>query len=127
LTVTGERCGDLVLFGFRPDNGALPMCNVAFEPGPFSEDASGRPVKVAGTAFLVVRCEPAYSYDPQTGATSYVAPKNKHTVPEGAVHVVDVAATGDYEGVMSWVIGLDSQRPFHADATSAGALVINVF
>jgi hypothetical protein len=127
LTVTGERCGDLVLFGFRPNNGARPMCTVGYKPGPFSEDASGKPVTVDGTAYLVVRCQPAYSYDPETGKTTYTAPRNKHIVPQGTAHVVDMASTGDFEAVMSWVIGLDSQRPFHADATTGGVFVINIF
>jgi hypothetical protein len=125
--VRGARCGDLAVFGFRPDKGAPPQCTVKYAPGPFTEDASGRPVTVAGTAFLEVRCEPARSYDLLTGQTTYVAPKDKHTKPVGTHHVVDLVATGDFEGVMSWVIGLDGQRPFTANATAAGALVISIF
>jgi hypothetical protein len=127
FTVTGERCGDLALFGFQPHNGAPPRCNVAYKNGPFTQDGSGKPVTVKGHAFLVVRCEPASTLDPETEKTTYIAPADKHTVPEGATHVVDTVATGDFEGVMSWVLGLDAQRPFHADATGAGALVISVF
>jgi hypothetical protein len=123
----GETCGDLVVFAFRPDKGAPPQCRMSYQPGPFTEDASGKPVTVAGTAFLVVRCDPAYSYDPLSGQTTYVVPPNKHIVPDAAKHVVDLVETGDFEGVMSWVIGLDGQRPFHANATAGGALVINVY
>lgn len=125
VRVTGERCGDLVVFGFRPDNGAPPICNVAYKNGPFSEDASGKPVNVAGTAFLVVRCEPARSYDPETGQTTYAGPRR--ITPVGTHHVVDFAETGDFEAVMSWVIGLDAQRQFHAAATAGGTLVISIF
>jgi hypothetical protein len=127
VEVKGKSCRDVVTLTFRPDKGAPPLCSVSYKPGPFSEDASGKPVTVAGTAFLVVRCDPAYSYDPLSGQTTYVAPANKHTVPQATKHVVDLVETGDFEGVMSWVIGLDGQRPFHVNATAGGALVIAVY
>ena len=114
-----------MVFGFRPDNGAPPICTVAYKAGPFTQDASGKPVQIAGSAFLAVRCEPARSYDPETGVTTYKAPA--HIDTDGAHHVVGMASTGDFEGVMSWVIGLGSQRPFRAAATAGGALVISIF
>ena len=49
-----------------------------------------------------------------------MAPKDKHTKPVGTHHVVDLVETGDFEGVMSWVIGLDGQRPFTANAHGGG-------
>ncbi|GIU87154.1 MAG: hypothetical protein KatS3mg009_1669 [Acidimicrobiia bacterium] len=51
---------DRVEFVFRD---AVPGYRVEYQPGPFTRDASGEPVTVAGTAFLVVRLEPAYTYD----------------------------------------------------------------
>jgi hypothetical protein len=127
VKATGQRCGDLVVFGFRPDKAAPPLCTVAYSNGPFAEAGSGQPVTVAGTAFLAVRCEPARTLDLVTNQTTYVVPANKHTVPVATHHVVDLVQTGDFEGVLTWVIGVDGQRPFHADATPGGALVVSVF
>ena len=125
LKLTGLPCGDLIVFGFRPDNGAPPNCSVAYKAGPFTQDASGKPVQIAGTAFLRVRCEPARSYDPETGVTTYKAPKQISTA--GLRRVVGMASTGDFEGVMSWVIGVNGRLPFHAAATADGRLVIGIF
>jgi hypothetical protein len=79
-------------------------------PGPFTEDASGRPVAIAGSAFLTVRCEPAYGYDFETGDPTYTGPKR--ITPTGTRHVREVVETGDFEAVLNWVIGLDEQRAY---------------
>ena len=42
--------------------------------------------------------------------TTYTGPKR--ITPAGADHVREVVETGDFEGVLKWVIGLDAQRPF---------------
>ena len=38
-------------------------------------------------------------------------------MPPGAQHVRRSSQTGDFEGVLNWVIGLDQQRPFAVTAT----------
>ena len=73
-------------------------------------------MRVAGTAFVVVRCSPAYGYDFESGRTTYTGPKN--LTPSGTTHVHALAETGDFEGVVSWVIGLDAQRPFSVAGTT---------
>ena len=52
-----------------------PSCKVEYQPGPFSQDGSGAPVTVAGSAFVVVRCYPAYGFDFETGTPTYTGPK----------------------------------------------------
>ena len=108
--VTTVACRDTVTFTFRKSGTAAPSCKVAYMPGPFTEDASGRPVAVAGSAFLTVRCEPAYGYDFETGAPTYTGPKR--ITPTGTRHVREVVETGDFEAVLNWVIGLDEQRAY---------------
>ena len=66
---------------------------------------------VAGTAFVVVRCAPAYGYDFETGRTDLHRARSA-SPPTGTHHVREVVETGDFEGVLTWVIGLDAQRPF---------------
>ena len=74
-----------------------------------------------------MRCKPAYGYDFETGKTTYTGPKR--ITPPGTYHVREVVETGDFEGVLNWVIGLDAQRAFaftaggHADP-SAGHHVL---
>jgi hypothetical protein len=105
-----ETCADRVVFSYSVHGLAGPGCRAGYANGPFTEDASGRPVSVAGSAFVVVRCTPAYGYDYATGRTTYTGPK--HVEPTGAEHVKQLAETGDFEGVVTWVVGLDARRPF---------------
>lgn len=72
---------------------------------PFTEDASGRALAVTGSSFLRVRLQGAYGYDPVN-----TPPKFTYTGPTdftAAVGTVaEVRRTGDFEGVLSWVVGL---------------------
>ena len=106
VAVTNVDCRDSVTFTFKKSGSAVPSCKVEYRPGPFSQDGSGAPVTVAGSAFVVVRCEPAYGYDFENGTTTYTGPKR--ITPAGTRHVREVVETGDFEGVLNWVIGLDA-------------------
>jgi hypothetical protein len=110
VAVTTAGCRDTVTFTFKPSGAAAPSCTVEYRPGPFSQDGSGQPVAVAGTAFVAVRCEPAYGYDFANGMTTYTGPKR--ITPSGTRHVRQIVETGDFEGVLNWAIGLDGQRAF---------------
>jgi hypothetical protein len=116
VAVTTEGCRDSVTFTFRPSGAAVPSCMLEYRPGPFSQDGSGKPVAVAGRAFLTVRCAPAYGYDFTSGTTTYTGPKR--ITPTGSRHVRAVVETGDFEGVLNWVIGLDTVRSFGITAGS---------
>jgi hypothetical protein len=110
VTVSSAGCADRLIFGFVVKTGGNPACRVAYAKGPFSQDGSGATVTVLGTAFVVVRCSPAYGYDFESGRTTYTGPKR--ITPSGMQHVREIVETGDNEGVLTWVVGLDSQRPF---------------
>jgi hypothetical protein len=114
VAVTTAGCRDSVTFTFEKSGSAVPSCTVAYQPGPFTDDASGAPVTVAGSAFLTLRCYPAYGYDFVSGVTTYTGPK--HITPTGTRHVREVVKTGDSEGVLNWVIGLDQQRAYGISA-----------
>lgn len=72
---------------------------------PFTEDASGRTLVVAGSKFLSVRLRGAYGYDPVN-----TPPRATYTGPTDFTAVVgpvaEIRRTGDFEGVLSWVVGL---------------------
>ncbi len=77
------------------------------------ESGSGRPVKVAGSAFLVVRFSPASGADlsGKTMRIVYKGPRRLKPATPGPVQ--EVARTSDYEADLAWAIGLDRQRPYH--------------
>src|SRR5262249_33598933 len=113
--VTHEPCVDRVAFTFTAKNADPPTYRIEYKPGPFTQDGSGAPVAVAGTAFLSVRFEPAHGFDFEAGTPSYKGPKRLPGA--GAHHVTEVVETGAFEGVVNWVIGLNAQRPVSVEAT----------
>ena len=119
VSATSAGCNDRVAFAYEAGGAAAPSCRVGYQPGPFSQDASGAPVAVAGTAFVVVRCFPAYGFDFETGKKTYTGPKRIEAT--GTRHVREIVETGDNEGVLTWVVGLDTRRAFSIAATGTPA------
>lgn len=103
-----QPCFDRVVLEFR-EPGA-PGFTVEYRPGPVVRDGSGDPVSVDGSAFLVIRVERASGFDSGTGTPSYTGPARLD--PPDTVHVREVVRTGDFEGQLTWVVGLDGERPF---------------
>ena len=115
VTELGDSCVDHVIFDFDAKGTDPPGYTVTYGTAPFTSDASGAPVAVAGTAFVVVKVRPGYGYNFETGTTTYKGPKN---VPVANTnHVKAIVETGDFEGVLTWVIGLDAKRAFSVQAT----------
>jgi hypothetical protein len=113
VAASGGRCADRVTFDFTTRANAPPKCTIVYTKPPFSMDGSGAPVTVSGSAFIRLRCEPAYGYDfAGGGGPTYTGPKR--ITAKGTKHVKELVQTGDFEGVLSWVIGLDGERPFSA-------------
>lgn len=101
-------CVDRVTFEFRA--AGQPGYQVGYEPGPIVQDGSGDPVAVEGNAFLMVRLAPASGFDSGTSSPSYEGPARVE--PTGANFITEVVRTGDFEGTLTWVVGVDEQRPF---------------
>jgi hypothetical protein len=111
----GDRCVDHVVFSFTTKTADPPGYRVEYGTPPFAADGSGDVVPVRGEGFVVVRLEPAYGYDFENGRPTYTGPRR--IAAEGANHVTEIVQTGDFEGVVTWVIGLDEKRPFAVQAT----------
>jgi hypothetical protein len=123
VRTSGNRCTDVVAFDFTTKANAVPKCTVSYVQPPFSQDASSASVNVAGSAFVRVRCAPAYGYDFETGVPTYTGPGRIEAT--GTRFVRELVEIGDYEGVLTWIIGLDGQHPFTATtATVAGPQAI---
>jgi hypothetical protein len=126
VKVTRQGCTDRVQFAFDSGAPEAPGYRVEYRNGPFEQDPSGKPVAVSGSAFLVVRLEPATGFDFEQNKPSYTGPSR---IPiTGGAFATEAVLLGDFESVMSWVIGLRSQVPFTVQGTGAPnhALTITV-
>jgi len=87
------------------------------------ESGSGLPVKVAGSAFLVVRFSPASGADlsGNTMRIVYKGPRRMKPATPGPVR--EVARTSDYEADLAWAIGLDRKRPYHVARDGSNVVV----
>lgn len=102
---------DRVVFQF--ENG-LPGYRVAYAEPPLNEDGSGDPVRIAGSAFLVVRMELASGFDLETdeGRLVYTGQRRLAGSAAGTSTVREVVRTGDFEAVLTWAVGLDDRVDF---------------
>jgi hypothetical protein len=114
---------DRVVFQFR--NG-LPGYRVEYVAPPLKEDGSGNVVKVQGSAFVVVRMEPASGFDLTTGegVMVYKGPKRIDGTAAGTSVVREVVRTGDFEAVLSWAVGLEERVDFRVRTTTSPARLI---
>jgi hypothetical protein len=102
---------DRVVFRFR--NG-LPGYRVSYEEPPISEDGSGDEVTLDGSAFVVVRMEPASGFDLSTGEGElvYTGPRRLSGSDAGTSVVRELVRTGDFEAVLTWAVGLSDRVDF---------------
>lgn len=115
-----DRCSDRVTFTFRPEAGP-PGVRAAYEDPPFAEAGSGNPISVRGSAFLVVRFEPASVFDFNTAELSYTGPDSVLGLDTSWVR--EARLTGSFEGLVDWVIGLDEIRPFRVGVVAGEAVI----
>jgi hypothetical protein len=124
VQLTSGDCTDVVTFTFTATSPDAPGYRVEYQPGPITQDASGEPVTVAGGAYLVVRFEPAYGYDFEQGQPTYTGPTR---IPApGAFFVREVVQTGDFEAVLTWVIGVDQQRGYTVTGTGTTTRTVTI-
>jgi hypothetical protein len=100
-----------VVLGFRNH---VPGYRVEYVEPPLYEDGSGDVVEVDGDAVAVVRMASASGFDLGTGEGELVYEGPRRL--EGAGVVRELARTGDFEGVLTWAVGLGSRVPFRASA-----------
>jgi len=119
-------CYERVTFEFKPMTGdaAGPVhWKAGYETGPITEDGSGRPVAVKGPVHLVVHLS-AQSADltKADAPPTYTGPTSLEAA--GSTRIQQIRRTGDFEGYITWVIGLDRQRPFKVTTGDDPARVI---
>jgi hypothetical protein len=95
-----------------------PNWSIGYQQPPFELLPSGQPTTVAGSAFLVLRLQPA------GGTFSSTEARGDVVVPPPS-GVREIRRVQDFEGVSTWVIGLDEQQPFRV-FTRAGEVVVDI-
>jgi hypothetical protein len=92
-------------------NGPIPGFTVRYVDRPVRADPSNQIVSLAGSAALQITLRPAATTDlaAATTAPSY-AGSRRITGDTNAVQ--EAVLTGDFENVMTWVLGVDVRRPF---------------
>ena len=115
--VATRGCTDTISFALDSTSSQKPGYTVAYQRGPFTQDASGKPISIQGNAFLVVTLQNATGFDFNTNRHTYVGPLRFQ--PPNTAYVQDVVETGDFEAVTTWVIGVRDEVPFSVQATGA--------
>jgi len=126
VRVGAHGCFDRVTFELKPRKGESdgPVAwKAAYQPPPITEDGSGKRVQVKGNAFLVVTMSAAGADLTAEGAPdTYTGPTSMEAAD--ATRITQVRRTGDFEAVLTWVIGLDKKRPFHVTTETGPMRVI---
>jgi hypothetical protein len=114
VALRSDDCTSTVSFELEPKAKVLGY-EVSYQSADSAkvEDGSGNPVDIAGEAFLVVKLMPAMTAktDGDQVTKTYTG-KNRLL---GTDPVTEVVKTGDFESVVTWVIGLDRELPFSAE------------
>lgn len=99
---------DRVVFEFT---NALPGYQVQYVDEPVHEDGSGEEVDVAGDHVLLVRMENASGADlsKEDAPQTYTGPTR---FDPGTPEVAELVRVGDFEGVLTWAIGVRDEVAF---------------
>jgi hypothetical protein len=114
VRIGAHGCFERVVFELRPRAtrpDGPPGYTVEYQSGPITEDPTDKPVPVKGAAFLVVRLDATgFDLSQEDAPPTYTGPPVVEAA--GTTRVQQVRKAGDFEGVTTWVIGLDAKRPF---------------
>lgn len=114
---------DRVVFEFE---GAVPGYSVRYIDRPITEDASGETVEVKGDSVLQVRMEPASGAD-LSGEELRITYKGANRLTPSTAVVTELVRTGDFEAVLTWVIGVKGKPGFRVDTlTGPSRLIVEI-
>ncbi len=108
VRMAGHPCFDRIVFEFG--GAGPPGYEVGYLDAPPTEDPSGNPVDVAGSVFLEIRMQSASGFDFEHNTPSYSGPAR--LTPSDTTYAREAARAGDFEAILTWVVGLDEARPF---------------
>ncbi|NEE04474.1 AMIN-like domain-containing (lipo)protein [Phytoactinopolyspora halotolerans] len=99
---------DRVAFRFRGDE--VPGYEVSYVDGPVEEPGSGRVVDVSGDATILVRMEHASGRE-RTGDAEQTYTGPDRLPGTGTSAITEIVRVGDFEGVLTWAIGVRGEFP----------------
>lgn len=108
VRMAGHPCFDRIVFeleGVGP-----PGFEVGYLENPPTEDPTGNPVGVSGSVYLEIRMQSASGFDFDANAPSYNGPTRLN--PSDTMYAREAVRTGDFEAILTWVVGLDEVRDF---------------
>ncbi|MGY1634149.1 hypothetical protein ACI784_20790 [Geodermatophilus sp. SYSU D01186] len=116
VRAAGHQTFDRFVLEFDGDD--VPGHRVGYLEPPIREAGSGRPVDVAGAAFLQVQVTPASGVDlsGKRPEETYEGP-DRLDVPGGQV-IAETVEAGDFEATLTWTLGLHHRAPFGVAALS---------
>lgn len=97
---------DRVVFDFIDNH---PGYRIEYVAPPILADGSGLEVEIEGEAFLQVRFNTAQAHDEAGNST---VDEDKFEIMPGLTSVVEIERTGDFEGYVTWVLGLPEELDF---------------
>ena len=106
------NCIERLTFRFTSTVGSW---TIGYERGPLTLEPSGQPVSVSGNAYLVLTFR-----DTNTSASL------PSVVGVESSIVLDVKKIQDFEGVVTWVIGLDATRAFGVASNTPGEITVEI-
>jgi hypothetical protein len=126
LEVESQKCLDRLVFAFRPDSPNPPAFRVSYQPASTAlvEDGSGNPISSTGSAYLVVRLEPAATAEASGESLDFTYTGPRRLAPTGTRFVRDVVKSGDFEAVLTWVVGLTEEQPFSVSTSMSPPRVV---
>lgn len=99
----------------------VPPYTIGYETDP-AACGSGNAITIDGAAMLVVNFPSTFSYNPNTGSALVSAPSLT-----GVQSIVAVEQSCAFEGVSTWVFGIDSEAGFRvSELSSPTRLVIDI-
>jgi len=108
-----QQTVDRVVFEFSE---RVPGYKVSYVKKPIVQ-TSGREVPISANFVLEVRMEQASGFNQDTGQPTYTG--GTPIRPAGTRAVGEVAQVEDFEGVLTWVAGLNADGPFRVSTLSA--------
>lgn len=97
---------DRVVFDFVDNR---PGYVIEYVDPPILEDGSGNEVDVAGEAFIQVRFSTAQAHD---DAGQLTIDEELLEIMPGLTSIVEIEQIGDFEGYVTWIIGLPEELDF---------------
>ncbi|HET6810775.1 MAG TPA: hypothetical protein VFH50_07190 [Acidimicrobiales bacterium] len=122
VQIQASACVDEVSFLFWK---GTPSWSTGYQDGALTLDPSGQPAPVPGTAHLVIRFQHASGTDLSVSPTQQAYDGPTEMTPGAPSALAGLRRLGDFEGVVTWALGLPERRPFEV-VTRGDHIVVRV-